>query len=117
MSRSKRKLPLTPWSLGNIPVTSVELEQPNQQVDPNAERLAKLKSRAAELLAEQAERERAAQEQADLVRRRIDAVRQQCETEAMWHCILETVRVGGFKREHVLDGSAYQMALARFRAL
>jgi len=116
MSRSKRKLPLTPWSLGNIPVTSIEIEKP-AQADPNAERLAKLKSRAAELLAEQAERERAAQERADLVRRRIDAVRQQCETETMWACVLETVRVGGFKREHVLDGSAYQMALARFRAL
>jgi hypothetical protein len=113
--KAKRKLSI--FDIGGIKPTSIETENPAQQADSNAERLAKLKTRAQELLAEQAERERAAQEQADLVRRRIDAVRQQCETEDMWHCILEMVRVGNFKREHVLDGSAYQMALARFRAL
>src|SRR5689334_2580465 len=113
--KAKRKLSI--FDIGGIKPTSIEIEKPVQQVDPNTERLAKLKSRAAELLAEQAERERAAQKQADLVRRRIDAVRQQCESETMWACILEMVRVGGFKREQVLDGSAYQMALARFRTL
>jgi hypothetical protein len=115
MKKAKRRLYL--GDINGIKPTSIEIDQPQAQADPTTERTAQLRKRAQELLAEQAEQERAAQERAAAVRRRIDAVRQQCETETMWACVLETVRVGGFTRERVLDGSAYELALKRFQEI
>jgi hypothetical protein len=42
--RAGKRLPLTPWSLGGIKATPNDIEQPSQQIDPNADRVAKLKA-------------------------------------------------------------------------
>jgi hypothetical protein len=122
MSRSKRKLPLTPWSLGNIPVTDISVEEPVQQVDPNTERLAKLKSRAQELLVlnETAEREaeQRRQQAADAVKARIDAVRLSCRSDEEWQMIQGMVQNPEFyTRQQVLSGEAYELAAKTFREI
>jgi hypothetical protein len=117
--KAKRKLPLTPWSLGSIPVTSVEIDQP-VAADPAAERAARLKSRAAEILAENAQKEQAAQQAAqarqDATRQRIEAVRTSCVNATEWAAVLELVKdPESYSRQQVLDGSAYEDALRSLR--
>ena len=119
--KAKRRAPLTPWSLGGIKATPNDIEQP-AQVDPAAERTAKLKTRAQELLAinEKTEQdaEQRRQQAADAVEARIDAVRQSCSSAEEWQLISEMVRNPEFySYQQVLNGEAYELAAKTFREI
>jgi hypothetical protein len=121
MSRSKRRVPLTPWSLGSIPVTSIEVEQAQQAVDPAVEKAAKLKTRAQEIIAQNEQRKRDAEAKRLAGQARIADLKTRC-TATEFAAIEECVRVNmlsadnpaGWTPEQVESGDAHQHVFERF---
>jgi len=101
------------------PTTPIETNQP-VAVDPATERTAKLKSRAAEILAanaqQKADAQAAAQRTQEEARQRIEKVRQSCVNNTEWTAVLEIIQEPElYTRSQVLSGEAHEDALRSLR--
>jgi|SRR5579864_1713711 len=111
--KAKRRVALTPWSLGSIPVTSIEIEQP-KPTDPNAEREARLRTRAQELLVENEKLEREAEERrkqaiAAARTKAIESVKANCYDADEWTVIEQMVadQEWHWSQEDIANGQVY----------
>ena len=112
MSRGKRRLSI--FDIGGLPISSVEVEQPRQAIDPAAVRTQSLKDNFARIAQENtAKREKAEQEE-EAGRQRIAAVRERC-TETQWRAIEALIAknsqprwASGWTTTDIASGLAYE---------
>jgi hypothetical protein len=102
------------------PTTSIEVEVP--KTDPTVERTAQLKTRAQEILAENArlaQEEEERKHQAAIQRRdkTIKAVKRQCKNEWEWKDVVAMVedKSLGWMPDDLATGRAYEIALGQLR--